>query len=207
MKNIVLDSNDIINKIRRISFEIIEKNIDEKEIYLIGILPNGKYLSQKINSFIIENSSINVNLHFIDIDKKNFSIKEISFESDADEIKNKVIVLVNLCILNGTTTGSTSAIQRTTSGSSTFIGIPQSGYGNRQNGGSAELYEERTDSSRSVSYTAEDTPGAGTHTYTVMVDPNGYSLYVNRSESDGDASDYTRGTSSLIVMEVAAWVQ
>lgn len=95
MKNIVLDSNDIINKIRRISFEIIEKNIDEKEIYLIGILPNGKYLSQKINSFIIENSSINVNLHFIDIDKKNFSIKEISFESDADEIKNKVIVLVD----------------------------------------------------------------------------------------------------------------
>ena len=95
MKNIVLDSNDIINKIRRISFEIIEKNIDEKEIYLIGILPNGKYLSQKINSFIIENSSINVNLHFIDIDKKNFSIKKISFESDADEIKNKVIVLVD----------------------------------------------------------------------------------------------------------------
>ena len=95
MKNIVLDSNDIINKIRRISFEIIEKNIDEKEIYLIGILPNGKYLSQKINSFIIENSSINVNLHFIDIDKKNLSIKEISFESDADEIKNKVIVLVD----------------------------------------------------------------------------------------------------------------
>ena len=72
MKNIVLDSNDIINKIRRISFEIIEKNIDEKEIYLIGILPNGKYLSQKINSFIIENSSINMNLHFIDIDKKIF---------------------------------------------------------------------------------------------------------------------------------------
>ncbi len=95
MKNIVLDSNDIINKIRRISFEIIEKNIDEKEIYLIGILPNGKYLSQKINSFIKENSSINVNLHFIDIDKKNLSIKEISFESDADEIKNKVIVLVD----------------------------------------------------------------------------------------------------------------
>ena len=95
MKNIVLDSNDIINKIRRISFEIIEKNIDEKEIYLIGILPNGKYLSQKINSFIIENSSINVNLHFIDIDKKNFSIKEILFESDTDEIKNKVIVLVD----------------------------------------------------------------------------------------------------------------
>ena len=50
MKNIILDSNDITNKIRRISFEIIEKNIEENEIYLIGILPNGKYLSEKINS-------------------------------------------------------------------------------------------------------------------------------------------------------------
>ena len=117
---------------------------------------------------------------------------------------NKVIVLVNLCILNGSTTGSTSAIQRTTSGSNSFIGIAQSGYGNRQNGGSAELYEPRDDTSKSVSYTAEDTPGAGTHTYTVMVDPNNYTLYVNRSENDGDAADFTRGTSSLIVMEVVA---
>tara|TARA_B100002019_G_scaffold177971_1_gene153633 strand:+ start:2522 stop:3109 length:588 start_codon:yes stop_codon:yes gene_type:complete len=116
---------------------------------------------------------------------------------------NKVIVLVNLCILNGTTTGSTSAIQRTTSGSSTFIGMA-TGYGSRQNGGSCELYEERTDTSKSVSYTAEDTPGAGTHTYTVMVDPNGYTLYVNRSEADNDTDDYVRGTSSLILMEVAA---
>ena len=56
MKNIILDSNDITNKIRRISFEIIEKNIDEKEIYLIGILPNGRYLSQKINSCLLYTS-------------------------------------------------------------------------------------------------------------------------------------------------------
>ena len=95
MKNIVLDSNDIINKIKRISFEIIEKNIDEKEIYLIGVLPNGKYLSKIINSNIKENSGIKVNLHFIDIDKKNLSVKKISFESATDEIKNKVIILVD----------------------------------------------------------------------------------------------------------------
>jgi len=117
---------------------------------------------------------------------------------------NKVLVLVNLCILNDQTTGSTSAIQRITSGTGTFIGIATSGYGNRQNGGSAELYEPRQDSSKSVSYTAEDTPGAGTHSYYVMVDPNSYTLLVNRSASDSDASDFVRGTSSLIVMEVVA---
>ena len=95
MKNIILDSNDITNKIRRISFEIIEKNIEEKEIYLIGILPNGKYLSEKINSFIEDNSNIKVRLHFINIDKKNLLVKGISPKEGIDRIKNKVIVLVD----------------------------------------------------------------------------------------------------------------
>ena len=51
MKNIVLDSGDIINKIKRISIEIIEKNLKEEEIYIFGVLPNGKYLSEQINIF------------------------------------------------------------------------------------------------------------------------------------------------------------
>ena len=95
MKNIILDSNDIINKIRRISFEIIEKNIQEKEIFIMGILPNGKYLSEKLKFHIEDNSKIKVKLYFIDIDKKNFSVKGISPNEGIDRIKNKVIVLVD----------------------------------------------------------------------------------------------------------------
>ena len=160
-----------------------------------GALPSGTVIQAKhvIKTDTFQTSSSSWN----DIPNLNTSITMTSSS-------NKVLVLVNLCILNGTTTGSTSAVQRTTSGSSSFIGIAQSGYGSRQNGGSAELYEPRSDTSKSVSYTVEDTPGAGTHTYTVMVDPNSYSLYVNRSESDSDAADFVRGTSSLIVMEIVA---
>ena len=95
MKNIVLDSNDITNKIKRISFEIIEKNINENEIFLIGILPNGKYLSNKINSFINQNSILKTNILFIDIDKANNQIKKIYPNDNIDKIKNKIIVLVD----------------------------------------------------------------------------------------------------------------
>lgn len=95
MKNIILESNDIVNKIRRISFEIIEKNIEEKDIYLIGILPNGKYLSEKIKFYIEDNSSLNVRLYLIDIDKENLSVKSILPKEAIGEIKNKVIVLVD----------------------------------------------------------------------------------------------------------------
>ena len=58
MKKIILNSEDIINKIKRISFEIIEKNINENEIYLVGLMPNGKYLSENISKYISENSNI-----------------------------------------------------------------------------------------------------------------------------------------------------
>ena len=46
MKNIILYSKDIENKIRRISFEIIEKNFDKEIIFIVGLLPNGKYISK-----------------------------------------------------------------------------------------------------------------------------------------------------------------
>ena len=97
MKNIVLDSNDITNKIRRISFEIIEKNIEENEIFLIGILPNGKHLSNKVNSFINQNSNLKTNLLFIDIDKKNYKIKKISPSTNIDKSNstNEIVSTIN----------------------------------------------------------------------------------------------------------------
>ena len=71
MKNIVLDSDDISNKIRRLSYEIIERNIKEKELFIFGILPNGKYLSEKIKSNFKENSDIKLNIFYVEVDKKN----------------------------------------------------------------------------------------------------------------------------------------
>ena len=70
MKNIILNSDDISNKIRRIAFEIIENNIDEKKIFMIGLLPNGKYISEEINKIIRSNSDINTEIIFFEIDKK-----------------------------------------------------------------------------------------------------------------------------------------
>ena len=112
---------------------------------------------------------------------------------------NKVLVQVNLNILNGTTTGSISGLKR----GDTFIGLAESGYGSRAVGLGAELYNDRADVFRTTSYSVLDTPGTGTHTYKVVVHPNSYTVYVNRSESDADAASYARGTSDITLMEVA----
>ncbi len=103
MKNIVLDSDDISNKIKRISFEIIEKNLKEKEICIFGILPNGKYLSEKIKLFINSNSDIKLHLHFIKIDKGNFSINKIVPNPTSNKLKNKVFIVVDDVMNSGST--------------------------------------------------------------------------------------------------------
>ena len=143
--------------------------------------------TQKTDTFTSSNST------WVDITGLSQSITMTS-------ASNKVLVQVNLSMLNGTTTGSISALKR----DSTFIGLAASGYGNRQNGLGAELYNPRSDVTRTTSYSVLDTPGTGTHTYQVVVDPNSYTVYVNRSEADGDTDDYSRGTSDIILMEIAA---
>ena len=103
MKKIILNSEDIINKIKRISFEIIEKNINENEIYLVGLMPNGKYLSENISKYISENSNINVKVIFIKMDKKNYTLKEITSEIDLKDLHKKIIVFVDDVMNSGTT--------------------------------------------------------------------------------------------------------
>ena len=103
MKKIILNSEDIINKIKRISFEIIEKNINENEIYLVGLMPNGKYLSENISKYISENSNINVNLIFIKMENKNVTLKEITSEIDLKDLNKKIIVFVDDVMNSGTT--------------------------------------------------------------------------------------------------------
>jgi len=113
---------------------------------------------------------------------------------------NKVLVACHVSGLNDSTTGSGLGIDR----GGSFVGLPQSGYGSRQNIMGAEFYESRADSFRVHSFSFLDTPGSGTHTYKVRVIPKGYDVHINRSVADNNASDYTRGTSDLTLMEVAA---
>tara|TARA_X000000368_G_C22942194_1_gene672686 strand:- start:32 stop:628 length:597 start_codon:yes stop_codon:yes gene_type:complete len=113
---------------------------------------------------------------------------------------NKVLVTCHISGLNDATTGSGLGIDRNGS----FVGLPQSGYGNRQNIMGSEFYESRSDSFRVQSFTFLDTPSSGTHTYKVRAHPKSQALYINRSVADSDSSDFSRGTSDMTLMEVAA---
>jgi pyrimidine operon attenuation protein / uracil phosphoribosyltransferase len=95
MSNIVLNSDDIDKKIKRLSYQIIEKNLNEKELILIGIKPNGNYLSKKIKTFINEFSNIKVSLYEMEMDKKKLLYKSCFPELKHENINKKVIIFID----------------------------------------------------------------------------------------------------------------
>ena len=69
IKNIILNDLQIRNKIKRISLQITEDNINENEIVVVGIEPKGFKLAEEIVKKIKEISKINLIICKIKIDK------------------------------------------------------------------------------------------------------------------------------------------
>jgi len=95
MTNIVLNADDIEKKIKRLSYQIIEKNFNKKDIIIIGIQSNGKYLSERIKGYVMEYSDIKVSLYDMELDKKKFLFKKCTPELIYDRINNNIIVFID----------------------------------------------------------------------------------------------------------------
>jgi len=91
-KNYILDSLVAEKKLRRMALEIIEKNMDEKEIVLAGIRENGSVVAENIQKHLAEISSIKTELVFLSMDKK--APKEVIVNKPLD-FNGKVIIVID----------------------------------------------------------------------------------------------------------------
>ena len=101
-KKKILTNSQIKRKIKRISLQIIESNVEEKEVVLAGIEQNGFLLAKELNKMITELSNLNIKLCSLKIDKKN-PLNNISTSLDSSEYKNKSIVVVDDVLNSGST--------------------------------------------------------------------------------------------------------
>ena len=75
-QNIILDCLDVENKIKRISLEVLEDNIDQEKLVFFGVSENGKIIANKIIDFINQNSKIESELVGVEIhSNSNKSVK------------------------------------------------------------------------------------------------------------------------------------
>ena len=98
----ILTNSQIKRKIKRISLQIIESNIEEKEVVLAGSEQNGFLLAKELNKMITEFSNLNIKLCSLKIDKKN-PLNNISTSLNSSEYKNKSIVVVDDVLNSGST--------------------------------------------------------------------------------------------------------
>lgn len=91
-KKYILSREVAEKKLRRMAYEILENNIDEKEIILAGIRESGSVVARVIQQMLSEISSIRTDLITVTLDKKQPA--EVTLSKTVD-FNNKVIILID----------------------------------------------------------------------------------------------------------------
>jgi pyrimidine operon attenuation protein/uracil phosphoribosyltransferase len=99
---LILDSVQIQQKINRIAYQILEDNLDEKEIVLAGIWDRGYKVALRLKRVLEEIATFKVTLLRIDLEKQNSKLVAKT-DLGESEWRNKVIVLVDDVLNSGKT--------------------------------------------------------------------------------------------------------
>jgi pyrimidine operon attenuation protein / uracil phosphoribosyltransferase len=91
-KKYILSAATIEKKLIRLALEVIENNIDEKELLVVGISHNGVVLAKNIQKLVEANSTIKTKLLTLEMNKKKPAEIDLTPATDFD---NKVILIVD----------------------------------------------------------------------------------------------------------------
>lgn len=100
--NSILDNEQILNKTRRIAFQILESNVNEKEVVLAGICGNGYVFAERIKAALNKVSDLQVILCEVSINKKN-PREAITTSVAKETYENKSLVLIDDVLNSGST--------------------------------------------------------------------------------------------------------
>ena len=101
-KKVIINDNQIRSKLKRISYQILETNLQNSVIVIAGIESNGYLIAKELKKTLNKLSNIEVILCKVKIDKKN-PRKPIETSISKDEYSNKSIVLVDDVLNSGST--------------------------------------------------------------------------------------------------------
>ena len=99
----ILDFNQLNQKVNRLSWQIYENNINEKNIVIVGISDRGSILAKKLMKVIEQISNINVTIGRIDLNKKNPYDETANINLSESDYKNKVVILCDDVLNSGKT--------------------------------------------------------------------------------------------------------
>lgn len=100
---LILNSDQIEQKIVRMSHEIHERNYLEKELFIVGITGGGNQLAQQLAQKLNTFGTLHIELREITLDKSKPADHPVVFSGNLEELRTKVVVLVDDVLNSGRT--------------------------------------------------------------------------------------------------------
>ena len=102
-QNLLLDEVEVKQKIKRIAYEILERNIQEKEIVFAGIFDKGYEFAEILINEFNSICELKTSLVKVTLDKLAPLQSEISLDVDLSQLQNKTIILTDDVLNTGRT--------------------------------------------------------------------------------------------------------
>ncbi len=102
-RNLILNEEQILQKIKRMAYQICEHNLKEKSIVLVGIYQQGYHLAALLAKELKEVAPFEVILAKLELDKKKPLNGEILLDIPKNKLDHKAIVLIDDVLNTGKT--------------------------------------------------------------------------------------------------------
>jgi len=99
---LILNKKQIQQKINRMAYQILEDNLNEKEIVLAGIWDRGYKLALRLKEVLQEITELKITMLRIDLEKDNSRLAAVA-DPEVAKVRNKVIILVDDVLNSGKT--------------------------------------------------------------------------------------------------------
>jgi len=102
-KNIILNKQQVLQKIKRMAYQICEQNLKEKSVVLVGIYPQGYHMAVLLVDELKQVAPFDILLAKLELDKQKPLSNEIKLDLPVKELDHKPIVLVDDVLNTGKT--------------------------------------------------------------------------------------------------------
>ena len=103
VKDLILDKNQINQKVKRIAFEIYENNISEKELIIAGIPTEGYKLAQMLVEELSQITPFKLTIAKIILDKKGKMNSKVELDIDPGLASGRTVIIVDDVLHTGKT--------------------------------------------------------------------------------------------------------
>jgi pyrimidine operon attenuation protein / uracil phosphoribosyltransferase len=102
-KDLILNTSQVLQKVKRIAYEIYEHNCDEKDIVIAGIYDSGYEFAKLLKKAMEEISPLKVTLVKVELDKFAPFQSEVKLDCNLSDLENKSIILTDDVLNTGKT--------------------------------------------------------------------------------------------------------